>query len=69
MPRHRTLNFTRCSGVSAVWCPIHGDCCCARSEDGDIYAMDDPDCPLHSRQSPHPIRTAVAVIDCVEIAS
>lgn len=39
----------QCTGVSAVWCPVCGDCTCRdRSE-----AMDDYDCPLHGDLSNH----------------
>ncbi len=31
-----------CTGVTAKWCPIHGDCLC-----------EDPQCPLHSIASTH----------------
>lgn len=41
-----------CTGLTATWCPVHGDCVCARNDegrgdDGDIPSMDDPQCPLH----------------------
>lgn len=38
----------RCTGISAVWCPIHGECTC--EERGDL---NDDDCPLHSFTSTH----------------
>ena len=38
-----------CTGVSASWCPIHGDCNCDR-EAGE---MNSEECPLHSRTSTH----------------
>lgn len=37
-----------CTGVSAVWCPIHGDCTCKDPDD-----KNDDDCPLHSSYSDH----------------
>lgn len=37
-----------CTGISANWCPIHGDCTCADPED-----KNDDDCPLHSASSRH----------------
>lgn len=37
-----------CTGVSANWCPIHGDCTCADPDD-----KNDDDCPLHSGSSTH----------------
>ena len=37
-----------CTGVSAGWCPIHGDCTCADPED-----LNDDDCPRHSACSDH----------------
>jgi hypothetical protein len=45
----RLLGNTECTGVSASWCPIHGDCICDR-EAGE---MNNEGCPLHSRASTH----------------
>lgn len=39
-----------CTGLSAAWCPIHGDCICDR-ENG----LDHEECPLHNRGSQHPL--------------
>lgn len=39
---------TRCTGLTARWCPTHGDCAC--DPDGD---MNDPTCPLHAPKSTH----------------
>lgn len=25
-----------CTGITAAWCPVHGDCTCPRSVDGEI---------------------------------
>lgn len=44
---------TACTGLTARWCPIHGDCTCQWDGYGP-EAMDDPNCPLHSWQSTHP---------------
>lgn len=41
-----------CTGVSAVWCPNHGDCKCALRGDGTPTYTDDS-CPLHSSSSEH----------------
>lgn len=38
-----------CTGVSANWCPIHGDCICREPEE----SKSDDDCPLHSAWSDH----------------
>jgi hypothetical protein len=38
-----------CTGVTADWCPNHGQCECADRE----VAMDDGGCPLHNSNSPH----------------
>lgn len=38
-----------CTGLTAAWCPLHGDCTCPERE----FAMDDPGCPLHSFESSH----------------
>lgn len=49
-----------CTEISAVWCPIHGDCICPVGEsgehitmDGECYGMDNPACPLHGPSSIH----------------
>ncbi len=44
----------RCTGVTARWCPIHGDCRCDPDQHpyGDAD-MNDPACPLHSPTSAH----------------
>ena len=49
-----------CSGISAGWCPIHGDCICPVDErgehitmDGEGFGLDNPDCPLHAGNSTH----------------
>ena len=40
-----------CTGITAAWCPIHGDCRCPdRGWAGDL---NDPDCPLHAPSSLH----------------
>lgn len=40
----------KCTGLTAAYCPIHGDCSCADREE----AMDDFNCPLHGPASDHP---------------
>ena len=51
-----------CTGVTASWCPIHGDCTCPRhplhgytvdSHDSLEPGMNDPACPLHAPDSEH----------------
>lgn len=44
-----------CTGLTAQWCPIHGDCTChGLAEDGSwTSSMDDPNCPLHAPTSTH----------------
>jgi hypothetical protein len=37
-----------CTGLTAAWCPIHGDCVCDREN-----SMDADDCPLHNDLSHH----------------
>jgi hypothetical protein len=39
-----------CTGLTAQWCPQHGDCACPDR----TQAMDDPACPLHAPTSDHP---------------
>ncbi len=41
-----------CTGLSAFWCPVCGDCVCERLPDGDC-SFDGDDCPLHSATSAH----------------
>jgi hypothetical protein len=38
-----------CTGLSAAWCPVHGDCRCPEREN----ALDAWTCPLHSPSSLH----------------
>lgn len=48
-----------CTGISASWCPVHGDCKCPRHTDGAMEGevnegqMGADQCPLHSPESPH----------------
>jgi hypothetical protein len=39
----------QCTGASASWCPVCGDCVCKNPEDSRA----DDECPLHSSQSTH----------------
>jgi hypothetical protein len=41
-----------CTGLTAFWCPVHGDCTCERTYYGDC-CFDSPSCPLHAPQSQH----------------
>lgn len=41
-----------CTGVSAAWCPIHGDCVCRFDHTGN-RSLDDDRCPLHAFNSDH----------------
>lgn len=41
-----------CTGPSAFWCPVCGDCTCARSHNGECY-FDNLECALHGRGSRH----------------
>lgn len=44
-----------CTGVSARWCPVHGDCT-NKGEDADEPYSDhcsEADCPLHGVDSNH----------------
>lgn len=42
-----------CTGISATWCPRHGDCKCEERTDGEGRTLDDAGCPLHGRVSTH----------------
>lgn len=39
---------TVCTGLTARWCPIHGDCTCPAEFPGDDHS-----CPLHGSFSQH----------------
>ena len=40
-----------CTGITAIWCPTHGDCKCPEATRHE--RMDDPACPLHRPGSDH----------------
>ena len=42
-----------CTGLTAFWCPLCGDCTCERREDGERDDMTAEGCPLHDMASPH----------------
>lgn len=42
-----------CTGIAAVWCPIHGDCSCARDPDTGERIVDSEHCALHGPSSMH----------------
>jgi hypothetical protein len=44
-----------CTGISASWCPVHGDCTCV-----DVDDRNDDTCPLHAERSTH------GEVQCVE---
>lgn len=53
-----TVDVARtCTGVTATWCPLCGDCICERREDGEVeFEVEfdgDGNCPLHTFDSPH----------------
>lgn len=39
-----------CTGLTAAWCPVHGNCTCDRESD----SWNEFDCPLHNQASTHP---------------
>jgi hypothetical protein len=41
-----------CTGITASWCPNHGNCCCEIGPDG-TRSLDDHNCPLHAPNSHH----------------
>lgn len=51
-----------CTGLTARWCPIHGDCTCDRDDYGS-GDMNDPTCPLHRTSSTHAERDAQPAAD------
>lgn len=38
-----------CTGLTAAWCPVHGNCTCDRESD----SWNEFDCPLHNQGSTH----------------
>lgn len=42
----------KCTGITASWCPVHGDCTCPRKIAWE-REEEDPRCPLHSLSSDH----------------
>ena len=42
-----------CTGLTARWCPVHGDCICPRPDNELGGDLADPMCPLHSPDSRH----------------
>jgi hypothetical protein len=46
------LDVTRCTGISAGWCPAHGDCVCPYDEDNG-HDFTNEACPLHGTTSAH----------------
>jgi len=55
-----------CTGQTAVWCPIHGDCSCPYlyGDPTNGPTLDDDKCPLHKLESAHgeEVRTPEAVL-------
>ena len=46
------LDVTHCTGISAGWCPVHGDCVCPYDEDNG-HDFTNEACPLHGTTSAH----------------
>ena len=45
-----------CTGLTAQWCPVHGDCVCHDDGIPELHiapTLDDPQCPLHKPGSDH----------------
>jgi len=57
-----------CTGISADWCPVHGDCICPVVDgehvcmDGETYGRDNPACPLHGTNTDHGERVIVSTL-------
>lgn len=49
--RTRAMTTNECTGATAAWCPVHGDCACPRTDGGP--SLDHPACPLHGPASTH----------------
>jgi hypothetical protein len=48
----RGLAKGECTGLSAVWCPVHGDCACPYEVDSRRVG-DNRACPLHGEATTH----------------
>jgi hypothetical protein len=35
-------NHPECTGIAAVWCPVHGDCTCPTNDDGSPVEVPRP---------------------------
>lgn len=46
--QHPTAEAAICTGISARWCPVHGDCTCPDESD-----LCEEWCPLHGLASSH----------------
>lgn len=55
------LEAQSCTGLTATWCPVHGDCKCPDNEHGyEGRTLNDLGCPLHGETSAHAEVEAVA---------
>jgi len=54
--RADAIESSNCTGLTAAWCPVHGDCRCA----DPLESMSDAQCPLHAPASSH---AAMALLD------
>ena len=53
-----TMLDLRCTGLTAIWCPICGDCTCAKLSSGEP-CLDSDHCPLHSVHATHAVTVAL----------
>lgn len=49
----RLLEEQTCTGVAAMWCPLHGDCTCPQPLGEGLDPLDHHACPLHGPDSTH----------------
>lgn len=59
--------MSECTGVSAAWCPVHGDCTCPQNE-GGLAEEQDAECPLHGLASLHAEEAEAAAAEAAEEA-
>lgn len=52
-PGSVTKQDRNCTGLTARWCPVHGDCSCPDAGDGRCD-FESGSCPLHRTGSTHP---------------
>lgn len=50
------LESLTCTGLTATWCPTHGNCACPGLIPFAERTLDSDECPLHNDQSSHAVQ-------------